>query len=38
MAANVIAILQGLGVALLRLSHPKFVKKVMRREQGVEML
>jgi Na+/alanine symporter len=37
-AANVIAILQGLGIALLRLSHPKFVKKVKGREEGAEMV
>lgn len=31
-ATNVIAILQGLGIAMLRLSHPKIIAKILRRK------
>lgn len=32
-AANVIAIVQGLGIALLRLSHPRFLAKLLRKHR-----
>jgi hypothetical protein len=33
-AANVIAVLQGLGIALLRLSHPKFIAQLKKKWKG----